>query len=80
MIPPCLLLTPPRREALPLRYRVVLCTPPVTAQGSRYHFVDFVLSPELLWLSEERQILLGLSLMSSDSLLVLDLRSTLVKA
>ena len=41
---------PPRREALALRYRVVLWTPGM-AQGSRIHTVDFFAEPLAPFLS-----------------------------
>ena len=70
----------PRRDGLPLRYLVVLCTPPVTAQGSRYHFVVFFLS--LLSVTGDEEALAGSSSVASSPLPLFpgpDLRS-LVKA
>lgn len=71
----------PRRDGLPLRYLVVLCTPPVTAQGSRYHFVVFFLSLALLSVAGDEGALAGSSSVFSSPLPVPvpDFRS-LVKA
>lgn len=67
----------PLRDGLPLRYRVVLWTPPVTAQGSRYHFVVFFRSLALLSAAEA---LVGVSALSSSPLPLLPALRSLVKA